>query len=454
MNNMQKPYRPEVPENYDRLRSLGFEVSKLVVGRGVPKPSHIAELFGADNVSAYYLMHGLFLNLEYGRNRGVLDFKRRDRKALQRHSFDAALKPTARLMDKVPSGYLLNERQIKGTLVHDVPEEVGETPLGALVFIYYIGHVLGSETRNDTILLTNFNALISDYHEERINELPVVDHEGVYKVINSGKKNLDKRIGDNTIPGIYAKIETALNQFRDYVGKNIQWEGSEGTEEKKRLLEVIDDLIRGVPHRAAMLRKDEAIGYLRTRYGNALSVMEAAHRDGYRTLDERLLVEGESKFLIWLKNTFYADFSRTIMTSLRSHGNVAPAIIKVAESTDTVATMDSNLVNARSIFAKSDINIKEGVEAVNGTEIDTQKFQRALLYYQKNLHASLDRIYRSFIEGEKKHKLRDSSWDGDIRAFEHMLEESKKLEELVKGYGPPSWISDLVRAAATNLQIL
>lgn len=457
MNYMQEPYRPEIPKDYDRLRALGFEVHELVRARDVPKPrQHIAELFGADSVLAYYLMHGLFHSLEYGRNRGVLDFKRRDRKAIQMHSLDAALKPVVRLMDKIPSGYLLNNgREINGGFVHDVSEEVGRTPLGALVFIDYIGHVLGDQTRNDSILLTNYNALISDFHEKGIKNLPVVDHEGVYQVIKSGRKRLDKgRIGDSTIPRIYSKIETALNDFRDYVGRNVNWDGSGGAEEKKRLLGIIDTLIRAVPSRSDMLERGTAIEYLRTRYDKALSVMQNAKTNGYSTLDERLILKGEPEFLIGLKNTFYGDFINDIMISLKMYGNVAPAIIKVAESTGTAATMDSNLVNARSIFAKGVITTKEAVQAVNGTKVDTQKFQRAIFYFQKNLDASLDRIYRSYTGNGKKDELRDSSWDDEIKAFAYMLEESKKLEELVKEYGPPSWISDLVRTAATNLSLL
>ena len=142
------------------IKVLGDAVSGIILAREVPKPEDIATVLGDGSVDSYYFMHALMHSIEYGRRRGVVDYARRDQRAVQIHSFDSALRPFYRFKDKkLPSGYVLTPREIKGVLVHDLGEEFGQSLLGALVVNKVIGHLLREETGKDADLLTNKNAL-------------------------------------------------------------------------------------------------------------------------------------------------------------------------------------------------------------------------------------------------------------------------------------------------------
>ena len=424
---MNETYKPKEPENYSERQRVGDGVHETIKDRKVPKPSEVGIALGKNAVKAYYLMHALFYAKEYDRNRGQLDFARRDRKAIQRHSFDSVFKSFYRLKDEVPSGYLLAGDETVDGLVHDVGEEFGETPLGALVVIDFIKRALGDERGKNALSLTNFNVLISDHHDKSINELTTVDHDNVYGVFARNYELLNVRVG--SITHQYSRIRQALESFRNDVAKDIVFEGDTTGAEKKRLNDLVRELINAVPRGYDnIIQVDEASSFISGRYENVLMVMNDANKNGYKSLDDALILPGEQKFLLALKNTFYWDFISQI-----AQGDRSMQVVKVAESTDTAANMDSALLNARSIFSKEQAQIEIfGKLAAEDQSIDGQRLGHALYYLFRNLDARVNQIYTSFTGNP----MQDTTWDDDKKAFEYMINELQKMEKNFHSFRP------------------
>lgn len=464
-------YRPQAPNGYKELKDLGLSVHSTIVHRGVPRPDHIAKVLGEQAVSAYFLMHALLHNLEYGRQRGLLDFARRDRKAIQRHTYDAAFKPLFRLKDKnLPSGYLLTDRMIIGILVHDLPEEFGGDPLGALVTNDYLHRVFGDKIHKDPILLTNNNALVSDSLKDKIEGLPEINHGNVSEIFNRGLERLD--IKPEYVMHRYLRILHALDSFKTYVA-HYKFEGDGDNSQRRAAIKILDHLKTFVPRNSTTIMDPEIVrANIREQYEHAIGVMEQAEEDGYQGLDQRLILPGEPEFYFTLKQTFYGDFIERIMQSAREDASLALTHLervpvddaylscpleKVAEATDTTSVMDFALPNARSIFTKDMTQMGLGIDLIKyfGAQerpLDSQRFQRALYFLFRNLGMRVESIHESYLRSSRQ----DTTWELEESAFSYMREQVETLETRVSSFKPPTLVQrgvDSLRRTAGGVNL-
>ena len=450
-----KGYRIPIPENYDEIRGIGHQVSETILARKVPQPQHISLVLGEDALKAYYFMHALLHNIEEGRQRGILDYARRDQKAIQRHSFDAAQKPYFRLQDtKLPSNYVLNPREIKGVLGHDLGEEFGQSLLGAMVVNDAIGYVLGQETGQDTALLTNNNALLMDSLEDRISNKVAktkskeIEPDHVYSVLGEAKDEVFVKQG--TVSWNYLRILTALRTFRAYVEDTVDYMPDK---QKKKMMDILDELSKSVKERM----KNDAVGAdyaTEQNIGQHQYIMELLERGNYIEADERLVLPGSPKFLATLKKTLYKDFISKIAQKVRedaratnngSNDYLAPIIEKFAESTETAANMDSALKNAISIFRKGRILSPSGIEVVHDLRVlprDYTRLQAVVDYHFRVLDAMINQNYE---DAEKKFKGIDTAWEPEFKAFGVMKEKMKDLERRIDEMNGPSWVRGRIR---------
>ena len=450
-----KNYKVSIPESYEVIRTIGYQISQTILARRVPQPDHIALVLGEDAKKAYYFMHALLHNIEEGRKRGILDYARRDQKAIQRHSFDAAQKPYFRLKDKkLPSNYILTPREIKGVLGHDLGEEFGQSLLGAMIVNDIIGYLLGEETGRDTSLLTNTNALLMDSLEDRISDKVAktkardIEPDHVYSVLKEAKSEVHVKPG--TVSYNYLRILNALRTFRAYVEDTANYMPES---QRKAILNMSDELSEGVRRRMRNggVKADDATEQNTSKHEHVMEILE---RGEYTEADGRLVPPGSPKFLATLKKTLYRDFISEIAQKVRqdsqsssrngSNDYLAPMRVKFAESTETAANMDSTLINAISIFRKGRILDAFGIEL--GGYLRTQgrdylSLQMPLVYHFKNLDASVDQNYEEF----RRKFERDTAWEPEFKAFGVMKEKMDDLERRITAMESPSWVRERIR---------
>lgn len=421
-------YDSEVmPQNYKRIHDLSDVVSRAILARKIPQPDHIEQVLGDDALKPYYFMHALMHLKEYGRRRWVLDYARRDQKAIQVHSYDSAVKPFYRLNDeKLPSGYLLTQREIKGILVHDLGEEFGKSLLGALVVNDVIRYLLGEEIGKDAGLLTNSNALLLDSLESAVKKLPDIDPNGIYGIL--GKRMGQINVAANDVQQQYRRIIYALRSFRDYIRQNSEYMPMP---QKRRLLGIIDDMHNAVSYEIEhgdILEPGTATRAIMERHQH---VMEIISKGRYVDVDRSLLLPGDLEFLLTLKKTLYRDYLSSIAGAVGDNANansqnldgdgyLAPMMEKLAESTNTVANMDRTpITHATSIFRKARALASTGIELaghLTERQVDCQRLQNSIDYLVRNL----DAIVRLHLESLERLDGLDDNWDTDLTIFRLM----------------------------------
>lgn len=453
-----KQYRVIIPNHYDEIKALGKEVLKTIEDRKSPKPEDISKVLGEDAVMPYYFMHALLRNLEHGRARSVLDYKRRNGIAIQTHSFDAAFKPYYRLGHKyLPSNYVLTPREITGDIVHDLGEEFGQDLLGAIVVNDVIRYVLGDEAGKDADVLTNKNALLLDSLEDRIKK---DEPERIHKIIKKSKSLINVRDGE--IEYHHRRVLNAVKQFRNYV----QTEADYLEEPQKNyLLGIIDDIVERALTRVSQksLRADEVNGIILQQYENVMGIMEKGE---YLSADKKLLLPGDPKFLWSLKKTLYRDFIGSIAEKVKEELVLASVndrskddrylgafIEKLSESIDTVANMEPNpLRHAISIFRKARISIPTGIDLVDylGQEsADYARLQMAVDCLYRNLEDSVNQ----WAEVTPKSSKRDSKWETYAEKFAIMKSKTEELGEKVREMNGPNWLRKRIRGVGKLLGV-
>ena len=432
-------YQIRIPEDYEEMREIGRTVSQTILERKIPAPDHIAKVLGKETKGAYYLMHALFHSIEYGRNRGILDYARRDRKAIQRHSFDAAFKPFYRFDDqRLPSNYLLTERENKGIMVHDLGEEFGKSILGALVVNDVIRYLLREEAGSDADLLTNYNDLLLDSLWDKIIELRRIDHDNLQRVVGEGRAQI--KVEDKDIEMQYSRITNALRNFDAHINENVVYMPKPA---RKDLAEIINELHIGVIRQIKnleLLTPHEATNLITGIYDNVIGIIKNKH---YIEVDESLLLPGDPEFLLTVKQTLYDDFIKRITGEVRNNATrlqneeykddsyLSPIMEKLAESTDTVANMDhSALTNATSIHRKARTLLASTIELADhlaGQNIDYQRLQMSTGYLFRNLDVT---IYQH-LQTLKERAVYDTNWEPDLKIFQLMAEKMTDLESRV-----------------------
>lgn len=446
-----KSYRVIIPDNYEAIIALGDEVSDTIINRRIPKPSDIALVLGKEAVKPYYFMHALFHALEYGRNRSIFDYQRRDRIAIQRHSFDGAFKPYYRLRDtQLPSNYFSNPREITGILVHDLGEEFGQSLIGAIVVNDAIKHVFGEKAGKDADVLTNKNALLLDSLEDRIEKFAVTP-ENIYNVVKEAKSEVIVKPG--TVIYQYQRALNALKQFKDYVKSQVDYIDGD---EKKVIIGTIDEIKEDIiASRQKALKADDIAGLVLQRHNDILRLIE---KKEYTPVDKQLLLPEDPEFLLTLKKTLYNRFVDNITERVREeaklaskNGNtqdddyLAAYIEKVAESTDTVANMEpAPLHHSVSIFRKARITIRKGIDLVNylrQEQMHSERLQMAVDYLYRNL----EDVVAQYLKNFKASKRRDTNWRLYEKKFNVMRNKTTELGEIVKGMNGPSWLEEKIK---------
>ena len=445
---MQTNYRSSLPVNYEDIRSIGEIVSNTISARKVPTPEQIAKILGQDAVLPYYFMHALFHNIERGNGRLFLHPIRRDSKALQEHSFSAAFSPYFRYRDQViPSYFFLTPREVKGNLVHDIPEEFGRTLIGALVDINIIKYVLGRDMGEDANDLTNKNAMLLDPLEARLERInpAVINHGSTYRALNSLWREVKTRSED--IDSQYKRALRALETFRTYVQKEIDYmPGSQ----KNQLLQIIQTLVTRVEkdvQSKKTLRTGATKPLVKGQYAHVMDVMGNAEKHGaYEGVDGRILLPDDHEFLIVLKNTLYRDsvrgFVQKVMTNARKHassgdGYLAPAMMKLSDFSHSGKNLDVNIANARSIVLKGSILIDEFaglVELLRDERYNAERLDRDVRWAYRNLNLGLHDVL-NFHEGRSR---AETAQESDLAIAKIMKDEIMyNLERRINSMNKP-----------------
>lgn len=453
-----KPYRVVIPDDHNRIKALGKGVIDASIERKAPPPEDIAQVFGEGAIMPSYFMLALLRNLEHGRARSVLDYKRRDGIAIERHSFDAAFKPYYRLRgEDLPSNYILTPREINGALVHDLGEEFGQDLLGAIVVNDVIRYVLGDEAGKDADVLTNKNALLLDPLEDRIKK---DNPEHIYKIIRKSKSLVNVRDGE--IEYHHRRILNALNQFRHYVQTNADYLNGP---QKNDLLGTIDDIVERASTRVSQksLRADEVNGRILQQYENVMGIMEKGE---YLMADKKLLLPWDPEFLLSLNKTLYKDFIDTIVKKVKEElvlesvnggpkddSYLGAFMEKLSESTDTVANLDLQpLHHAISIFRKARVSIPTGISLVDYLRqegADYARLQKAVDFLYRNLEASVNQ----WAEVTQESSKRDTTWRIYAEKFAIMKSKTEELEERVREMNGPSWLRKRIRGVGKLLGV-
>ncbi|MBI2658141.1 hypothetical protein HYX08_05605 [Candidatus Woesearchaeota archaeon] len=453
-----KSYNPVLPANYPEIQRIGIEVSNTILDRKIPQPSKIAMVLGEDNVRAYYLMHALLWAIEHRRSPSTPDYKRRDRKAIQRHSFDASFRPLYRFADtkesKIPSRYILTPREVRGVLVHDLGEEFGQSLMGALIVNDVISYLLGNDTGNDADLLTNKNALLLDGLEEAV-KADEMKHETIFgAAVRLGSRVI---ISDRSVAHEYTRVHQALGHFKSYV-EGINDESYMPLAEKKRLIDVLEGLISSVKEKSKeRLRAEQLSTSIVDQYGNIISVIK--DKD-YGEVDRTLLLPGDNEYRLTLKNTLYRDFVRRVAESVKRSAPVngangsgidflAPFIESIAETTDTVTNMDLEPPHAISIYRKAREKIGQGIDlalALRGQDETYGKLAIAVEY----LHRNLVDMIETRVGELKSRKKKETALGRDLEKFGIMREKMGDLEARMEEIRQPgllkAWHNRIVSA--------
>jgi hypothetical protein len=436
-------YNPVVSADYRKICELGNVISETILARRVPQPDHLAQVLGEEAVNAYLLMHALTHAIEYGKTRGVLESARRDGRAIQIHSFDAAFKPYYRLVDPVlPSGHYLRLRERIGLPNHDLGEESGKILLGALVVNDSIGYLIGEDYGKDADTSTNKNGLLMRAHESEIKRLPDIDDYSVHKLLE--RKMLGVRVSDERVQRQYKKVLDALKGFRKYVSGEVDYMPyTQKDEILGRVSEMASKLSEKIS-RGEILSSDEARDVIRSHYGEVMEIIEDIEPG---SIDQRLLLPENPEFLVALKQSIYRSFIRNkaggvvsdLYSAIKASYNnypvddsyLAHAMIRLADSTQTAANMDANVVNAASIFGKTRIVSEEfGIrlhEYLRLSGIADQRLQRGVDYLLRNLSARVNDVLGSL----RSSVTQDNNWLRDLRIFATIVEEAISLEKRV-----------------------
>ncbi|MBI3035931.1 hypothetical protein HYY71_06435 [Candidatus Woesearchaeota archaeon] len=461
-----KDYNPVLPVNYAEMQKVGIGVSNTILSRKIPQPSQINLVLGNGNVPAYFLMHALMWAIEHKRGRSIPDYKRRDKKPIQRHPFDASFRPLYRFNDtresKIPSKYTLTPREIKAVLVHDLGEEFGQSLLGALVVNDVIGYLLGTETGKDVDLLTNKNALLLDTLEDELNRLEPsqIRHKATHGIaVRLGSR---VTIRDGSVRHEYLRIQQALSRFRAYVEAYTDYVPPS---EKKALIDIIDGLIVGARAKTQdRMSAKQVAERIQSQYGHIISLLES---HAYVEVDTSLILPGDNEFLLTLKKTFYHDFVRRIAESVRklaprngdatSNGDfLAPYVETLAETTDTVTNMDLEPPHAISIFRKAREKIKLGVDLVLELKLDDvpyEKLARAVDY----LNINLVDVVKGRTEDLDRRARKETSLQPDLEIFRIMQQKMGDLEARMAQIKAPGFFDNLklrIARVGNNLHLL
>ena len=449
------PYKVNLLGDYSSKRDLGSRISQLILNRKIPQPEDIVEVLGQEAVEAYYFMHALFHSIEHGRGR-LLDYARRDQKAIQRHSFDAAFKPVYRFKDSsLPSKYVLTPREITGVLVHDLAEEFGKNLLGALVVNDTIRYLLREEAGNDATLLTNMNALLLDYHERELSKLEQIDHERIYNLLNDKKSQIN--VKPRTVQWQYQRILRALKHFEEYVKHKVDYIPDSQKEELISIINRLSEKLKIKIRSKELLTPDNLTELIMQQYAHVIGIVERGESEGYIEVDSRLLLPEEPEFLLTLKKTLYRDFvdkiKRQVMTnaiSASQNGGIiddsylAPMIEKIAECTDTVSNMDYILTNAVSIFRKARVVLASGLDLTRDLKelsVEHQRLQRGIEYLFRKLDGKVDMHLRHFEEDKEQ----ETAYGQDVEIFKTMNEKMKDLEMIVNAMGESTLVSESIK---------
>ena len=443
-------YVLERKSSTEGLHSLMYNVSTTLVNRKVPQPSQIEQTLGEDGLKSYFFMHALMHSIEYGRER-VLESARRDGKAIQRHSFDAAVKPEYRFDDpNLPSNYKLGPRGKKDAILHDLGEEFGKSAIGALIVNDVIRCLFGDLTGKDTSFLTNYNAILLESHSRELLELETVDPDSVHELLGKSRDKL--KINKALVSSHYIKVYEALLKFRDFVEKKVDYMPDS---DKKHLVGIINNTANDVDSqiRRGVLTADNVKRSILTIYDRIMGIIE---KGDYIDVDNRLVLPGEPEFFIILKRTLYRDFVHQISDEVLreaiehhrdggekdDHSYLELMLAKNSENTDTVAnTPYDPISNAVSIQRKSRILIVEDlnlIKELKSRDFNYDALQRAMDYLFRNLQYSVTLNY----EQTKKRAENDTNLELNRRMFEVINEKVSDLEKLVAATREPSWVME------------
>lgn len=476
------PYSNTTFGNYNEIRDLGITVSRIILDRKVPEPGQISQIFGEESVDSYIVMHALTHSKEYGRRKGIINYGRRDQKAMQIHPYDSAFKPYRRLRDpRLPSGYDLTPKEIREVLIHDLGEEFGHSPIGALVVNAILGYLLGKDSGEAGNRLTNQNGLVLDSLQKKVYDLPqegldrIQDkvNDLIQKGFNHGdiddflKEEMKELYQNHTynvlkeemrivevkashIKAHYRKFLNALNNFEAYVGKNSDYMDKEQKEDLLGRIRKMSNNLKGTQG-IDILTPNDAAQSIFEQYKHVMKIMEAGN---YIEVDENLVVPGSTPFLLTLEKTLYRDYTDNLGESM---------LPKDADSTDNVIKMDhTSLLNDTSIFRKARIlinsNIKRGRYLKENNE-EYKRLERGADYLFRNLDASVNHHLRELQKRTKD--LSDEHWTPDLEMFKLMkekLDESKKefseVRKQHKGEMIKDAVNDIIRVRIPKLNMI
>lgn len=450
------------------IMGVGDKISKTIVDRKIPSPNDIEKVIGQQGVEPYFFMHALLHAIEYGRMR-VIDYTRRDRKAIQRHSFDSAIKPQFRYGDReLSSGYKLNPREQIDALLHDLGEEFGGDFVGAIVVNHIISHLFGDDVGRDVSLLTNYSALLIDpHHTEILETIDRIEPRRVREFL--AEKHKQVQVTESDIYSHSNRVLEALRKFRGYTASAMYLT----TQERGIISGMMDDLARRVEFHISKRNLPSAIEAGKEVLGEYEGVIAVIDNKGsYIDIDERLLMpeDREAKFLVQLKRTLYRDrfirnitgkalndalLARANSSNSGDDGYLAPVMAKFSETTDTVANMIYDpMPNIVNVQRKARILGEEGANLVVAFRQDNAgDYQRPLEadeYMVGTLKGSI-RDIKKHIQAANK---RESTLREDLERAQVIEGKICDLEMIVARAKGPGFFGAFLRPVAKRLSIL
>ncbi|MBI2130663.1 hypothetical protein HYU10_02730 [Candidatus Woesearchaeota archaeon] len=422
-------------------RQIGGEVSDTIVAQMVPEPSKVAFSLGNYAVHMYYFMHALFHSIEH-RTGTWFEPERTDEKPLQKHSFDAAVKPLFRYHDPMPSGYLITPRETKSILVHDVGEDFGRSLIGAVVINDLIKYLFGERVGRDAEILTNHYALIlsSIVGKRAEAELDEISPAGLPAILALEMEKL--RYTDADVVTESRMAVSALQEFMDYAIVNTT---NMPPIERDDIIDIMVSLSSRTLEYAdeSRINPKAATDFAQQQYERVLGILQSGK---FMEADRDILMPGEHEYLASLKKTLYWHYVDNIFQEVkreaREHlGNgkkpsdayLSTAMVKTAEQTDTAANMEYNPpTQASSINRKARIVIASNLSLFGWLEElgrDYGRLQSANRYLFEVLKASIDGNIAAL---ETKVRL-DTNWRPNLARFMLMREKARDLETRVCG---------------------
>ena len=413
-------------------------ITRKLLERKIPTQDDVKALLGDNEVVLKSFFFSLALLYDIPRREGM--------KPSFLHSYSAAGKPDYRYNDpKLPSRFKQTNFMKCLALIHELGEDYfGKDIAGSYVIEDIVKSFLGNELASGLEELTNNNDLVMESIKKPLERMDVEKYKRLEESDISRKleARLDKlKISGKNVIGYYKRIKRKLGKF---IGNIKSYHEELSNKDKGFIIDFIYNFF--AKPLSTRLKEENIIDpYILTENvrNDFQYVIDMIKGQDYVEADPKLVHPFESPYIVTLDKTLYQDLldnkivgnaykrlkEELAKGQLLDDSSLSVPIVKVSDSTATIATLETDIVHAihqfrkarrvRETFRRLISRLKQ--EGINPHIY--QRFKRAIDYQDKNLKLSIIEHYNYF-----KSKY-DTQYSKDIELLEYMLgKESIKLE--------------------------